>query len=77
MVNEKNRKLLERNVIEAIKENNETALNKLYNHYEKLINAYCTEIKFDKNGQTYYFFDEDKCQEIKNELFIAIKKFKI
>ncbi len=76
-MNEKNIKLLERNVIEAIKENNETALNKLYKHYEKFIIAYCTKMKFDENGKPYYFFDEDKCQEIKNGLFIAVKKFKI
>lgn len=76
-MNEKNIKLLERNVIEAIKENNETALNKLYKHYEKFIIAYCTKMKFDENGKPYYFFDEDKYQEIKNGLFIAVKKFKI
>ena len=76
---EKDKKLLAcfQTEIEAIKENNETALNKLYKHYEKFIIAYCTKMKFDENGKPYYFFDEDKCQEIKNGLFIAVKKFKI
>ncbi len=71
------KKLLDINVIKAIKKNDETALNTLCKHYEKLINVYCIKIKFDENGNSYYFLDEDKCQEIKKGIFSAARKFRI
>ena len=76
MKNKNCRQLLDKDTIKAIKNNEAEAMYIFYEHYEKLINTYCTKVVCNDKGDVCYFIDEDKSQEIKKGLFIAVKKFK-